>query len=134
MAFRLRPDRPFTAEFISAVRNQLRQAIDALEEQPEGSHEAIHDARKKFKRVRALYRLIQPDAKQFRHRENERIRTMAKTLSAVRDAAALIETVDYLASEAGSPEELAAPATASAALIERRDRIASEAIDRSEEH
>ena len=129
MAFRLRPNRPFTAEFISTVRNQLRQAIDALEQQPEGPHEAIHEARKKFKRVRALYRLIQPDAKQFRHRENERIRTMAKTLSAVRDATALIETVDYLASEAGSPEELAALATASATLTERRDRIASEEID-----
>src|SRR3546814_10001008 len=54
---------------------------------------------------------------------------MAKTLSAVRDAAALIETVDYLASEAGSPEALAALATASAALIERRHRIASEETD-----
>lgn len=129
MVFRLRPDRPFTAEFISVAQHQLQQAMDFLEEQPDGPHEAIHDARKKFKRVRALYRLVHADAKQFRHRENERIRTMAKSLSMVRDATALIETIDYLASEAGSPEELAALTTASAALTGRRDRIASEEVD-----
>ena len=129
MAFRIRPDRPFTAEFCSVVVHQLRQAIHFLEEQPDGPHEAIHDARKKFKRVRALYRLIQPDAKAFRLRENERIRDMAKTLSIVRDATALVETVDYLAGEAVSPEEIAALNTASKALIERRDRIASDETD-----
>ncbi|HEX5935747.1 MAG TPA: CHAD domain-containing protein [Pseudorhizobium sp.] len=129
MAFRIRPDRPFTAEFCSVVEHQLRQAIHFLEEQPDGPHEAIHDARKKFKRVRALYRLIQPDAKAFRLRENERIRDMAKTLSIVRDATALVETVDYLAGEAVSPEEIAALNTASKALIERRDRIASDETD-----
>ena len=129
MAFRIRPDRPFTAEFCSVVEHQLRQAIHFLEEQPDGPHEAIHDARKKFKRVRALYRLIQPDAKAFRLRENERVRDMAKTLSIVRDATALVETVDYLAGEAVSPEEIAALNTASKALIERRDRIASDETD-----
>jgi CHAD domain. len=129
MAFRIRPDRPFTAEFRSVARRQLEQAVNFLEGQPNGPHEAIHDARKKFKRVRALYRLIQADAREFRQRENERIRDMAKTLSAVRDATALVETVDYLASEATSPEEISALASASKALIERRDRIASEETD-----
>src|SRR4051812_25818858 len=108
MAFRLRPARPFTAEFRSVAESQLRKAIGFLEEQPHGPHEAVHDARKKFKRVRALYRLIQPDAKAFRTLENARIRDIAQTLSAVRDATALVETIDYLATNAGSPEELAA--------------------------
>ena len=129
MAFRIRPDRAFTAEFRSVAQSQLKQAIRFLEEQPDGPHEAIHDARKKFKRVRALYRLIHSDAKEFRQRENERIRLVAKTLSTVRDATALVETVDYLASEATSPEEFAALTFASKALTERRDRIASEESD-----
>ena len=34
MAFRIRPDRPFTAEFRSVAEHQLRQAIHFLEEQP----------------------------------------------------------------------------------------------------
>ncbi|TWF52028.1 CHAD domain-containing protein [Neorhizobium alkalisoli] len=129
MAFRLRPDRPFTAEFRSVAENQLKKAIGFLENQPDGPHEAIHDARKKFKRVRALYRLIEPDAKDFRRAENARLRDMAKTLSAVRDATALIETVDYLTTEAGSEEEQAALASASNALTKRRDRIAAEEHD-----
>lgn len=131
MAYRLRPAKPFTAEFRSVAESQLLKAIRLLEEQPDGPHEAVHDARKRFKRIRALYRLIQPDAKEFRRRENARIRDMARTLSAVRDATALVETVDYLASLAGSAEETAALAFASKTLTERRDRIAAEEHDLS---
>ncbi|MCJ9671381.1 MULTISPECIES: CHAD domain-containing protein [unclassified Neorhizobium] len=129
MAYRLRPAKSFTDEFRSVAESQLSHAIRLLEDQPDGQHEAIHDARKRFKRVRALYRLVQPDAKTFRRQENTRIRDMAQTLSAVRDATALVETVDYLAGHAGSPEELSALTTASKALTERRDRIASEEHD-----
>lgn len=129
MAYRLRPAKSFTDEFRSVAESQLVKAVHLLEEQPDGPHEAVHDARKRFKRVRALYRLVQQDAKEFRARENSRIRDMAQTLSAVRDATALVETVDYLAGHAGSPEELSALTTASRALTERRDRIASEEHD-----
>ncbi|CDN55441.1 CHAD domain containing protein [Neorhizobium galegae bv. officinalis bv. officinalis str. HAMBI 1141] len=129
MAYRLRPAKSFTDEFRSVAESQLSHAIRLLEDQPDGQHEAVHDARKRFKRVRALYRLVQPDAKTFRRQENTRIRDMAQTLSAVRDATALVETVDYLAGHAGSPEELSALTTASKALTERRDRIASEEHD-----
>jgi CHAD domain-containing protein len=129
MAYRLRPAKPFTAEVRSVAEGQLRQAIRFLEDQPDGAHEAVHDARKKFKRVRALYRLIQADAREFRRAENDRIRQMARTLSAVRDATALVETVDYLTGHAGSAEEKASLAFASQALTERRDRIAAEEHD-----
>lgn len=129
MTYRLRPNKPFAAEFRSVAETQLEKAIKLLEEQPGGPHEAVHDARKKFKRVRALYRLIQPAAKEFRRQENARIRDMAQTLSAVRDATALVETVDYLAASAGSPEEIAALTFASRTLTERRDRIATEEHD-----
>ncbi|CDN49347.1 CHAD domain-containing protein [Neorhizobium galegae] len=129
MAYRLRPAKSFTDEFRSVAESQLSHAIRLLEDQPDGPHEAVHDARKRFKRLRALYRLVQPDAKTFRRQENTRIRDMAQTLSAVRDATALIETVDYLAGHAGSPEEFSALSTASKALTERRDRIASEEHD-----
>jgi CHAD domain-containing protein len=129
MAYRLQPAKPFAAEFRSVARSQLKKAIKLLEEQPDGPHEAVHDARKKFKRVRALYRLVQPEAKSFRKRENARIRDIAQALSAVRDATALVETVDYLWHGAGSPEEKAALSTARTILSERRGRIAAEEHD-----
>src|SRR5688572_23232323 len=97
MAYRIRPERPFTAEIRRVAQEQLRGAVTDFEERPKGLHEAIHDARKKFKRLRALYRLVASDAPEFRRQENARIRDMAKTLSVVRDATALIETADYLA-------------------------------------
>ncbi|MDE1157673.1 MAG: CHAD domain-containing protein [Neorhizobium sp.] len=129
MAYRLRPDRPFTEELRSVAASQLKKAIDLLENQPDGPHEAIHDARKKFKRVRALYRLVGIDAKDFRKTENARLRDMARSLAAVRDAAALVETTTYLAGYASSPEEVTALAAAGEALGMRRDRIAAEEHD-----
>lgn len=129
MAYRLRPSEPFTAEFCSVARQQLSKAIGYLQDQPDGPHEAIHDARKRFKRVRSLYRLIQPDAPDFRSRENARIREMARQLSAVRDATALVETVTYLGDFAASPEERTALDAARTTLTARRDRIAKEEHD-----
>jgi CHAD domain-containing protein len=125
MAFRIRPSEPFAAEFCRIAESQLRRAIEVLRERPEGEHQAIHAARKRFKRLRALYRLVEPDAKEFRRTENARIRTVAQSMSSARDATALVETVDYLAGLAVSAEELTALGFASRALIERRDRIAS---------
>jgi CHAD domain-containing protein len=89
----------------------------------------VHAARKRFKRLRGLYRLLEGDAKEFRRKENARIRDMAKTLSTVRDATALIETVDYLADGNLTSEEGEALAFVRAMLTARRDRISSEETD-----
>lgn len=129
MAFRIRPSKRFTSEFISVGRSQLEKAMAVLSDQPDGPHAAIHAARKRFKRLRALYRLVSPDAKEFREQENARIRDMARTLSAVRDATALVETVDYLATQATSAEEFTALSHASRTLMDRRDRIAENEVD-----
>jgi len=105
------------------------KAIGYIEDQPDGPHEAIHDARKRFKRVRALYRLIAPAAPEFRARENARIRDVARSLSAVRDATALVETIDYLRDFAGAPEERNALDAAHGIFAARRDHIAAEEHD-----
>lgn len=126
MAFRIRPSRSFPQEFRRVTRSQLNVAIETLQQRENGVHEAIHAARKRFKRVRALYRLIEPDSKDFRHRENARIRDMAKSLSTVRDATALVETLDYLQSVTDQPDELRSLAEVQSCLRDRRDRIASE--------
>lgn len=124
MPYRIRPDRPFGDEVVAVASEQLRRAVSALEDQPDGLHEAIHEARKKFKRVRSLYRLVALDQKQFRTTENARLRDTARTLSIVRDATALIETVAYLENHALNDEEKRALAHARAALTERRDALA----------
>lgn len=124
MAFTLDPDRPFDAAVRKVVISQLEDAIRALKKQPDGVHEAIHDARKKFKRVRGLYRLVRPAAKDFAKAENARIRDLAKMLSADRDAAALIECARYLRLNAKDGKADMALARLEAALTVRRDAAA----------
>lgn len=126
MAFHIRPSKSFRDEFVAVTRSQLKKAIVTLESRSDGMHEAIHAARKRFKRVRALYRLVEPDAKHFRRAENARIRDMAQSLSAVRDATALVETLDYLKSVASGKDEREALEQTQMALRARRDDIASD--------
>lgn len=132
MAYRFDPEKPFDAEVRRLVGEQLVAAIDYLEQRPDGLHEAIHEARKKFKRVRAIYRLTGDADKVFRRRENARLRDAAGSLSAVRDATALVETTAYLQQHAGNASERAALSKLLKNLTERRDAIAASQTDLEE--
>ncbi|MBB3317313.1 CHAD domain-containing protein [Rhizobium sp. BK181] len=129
MPFRIRPDHSFTAEFRKAAGGQLSHAIRALEERPEGKHEAVHAFRKKLKRVRSLYRLVASEVPAFRESENVRLRDLAMSLSAIRDATALIETVGYLKTTARNTAEAKALGRIVAALENRRDHMAEAEAD-----
>lgn len=124
MAYRILPDRPFTAEIRRVGREQFGDAIIALTERPDGLHEAIHDARKNFKRLRGLYRLISADAKGFRKQENDRLRDTARSLSGLRDATALIEAAGKLVGLAENRKERQALDGLIQALGKRRDAMA----------
>jgi len=81
------------------VKRVLGEQIGkALEELPNagdpGLHEAIHQARKRCKKARALYRLVRRGAPDAYRRENRRFRDCARDLSAVRDAEAMTEAYD----------------------------------------
>lgn len=129
MTYAFRPDRAFTDEFHAVGAEQITQAVTVLEDRPDGVHEAIHDARKSFKRLRSLYRLVAVDAPEFQKHENARIRDMARNLSTVRDAAALVENAHYLRTSAASDEQEKALAHICKRLEKRRDRIAAHATD-----
>ncbi|OJT98951.1 MAG: hypothetical protein BGN83_16990 [Rhizobium sp. 63-7] len=124
MAYRILPDRSFTAEIRRVGREQFGEAIAALAERPAGLHEAIHDARKNFKRLRGLYRLVCADAKDFRKQENDRLRDTAKSLSGLRDATALIEAAGKLVDLADNRKERQALDGLLKSLGKRRDAMA----------
>ncbi|WP_421871555.1 CHAD domain-containing protein [Pararhizobium sp.] len=126
MSYRIRPSEHFTAEFKAVGTGQLTLAIAALTERPQGLAAAIHDARKKFKRLRSLYRLAAADIPAFRRSENTRIRDMARTLSTSRDATALVEVSRYLLDHAENNEERAALKRIGKVLAARRDAQAAE--------
>lgn len=129
MPYRIRPDRQLLAEVLSVARGELEKAIEILQAQPEGLHTAIHAARKKFKRLRNLYRLVATGDKSFRRQENARLRDTARSLSRIRDATALIETVEHLANHAVTDDESVSLAATREVLTRRRDEIAAAESD-----
>ncbi|MBY5669382.1 CHAD domain-containing protein [Rhizobium leguminosarum] len=124
MAYRIRPDADFTKAFRSVATEQLERAVTILEERPDGAHEAIHSFRKNLKRLRSLYRLVARAVPDFQAQENARLRDTARSLSAIRDAAALIGTAEYLQHAARGKEESEALGRIVTILEGRRDWMA----------
>jgi CHAD domain-containing protein len=84
----------------AAVRRMARGQIDLAAGQLDGSagvgtDEAVHEARKAFKRLRALVRLSRDAVGDATYRrENTALRDAGRRLSGVRDAAVMVQTLD----------------------------------------
>jgi CHAD domain-containing protein len=108
------------------VRRIARDQIDLARDQLSGRGErdigkAVHEARKAFKRLRALVRLARDELGDDVYRlENADLRDAGRTLSGVRDAAVLVETLDDLLERYG--DELS-----HGAFVGLRDALATEA-------
>lgn len=129
MRYEIDFDRPLGEEVRRIGSELLTDAIEQLHTQPQGPHEAVHDARKNIKRVRALYRLVQSDAGDFARDENRRLRAIARDLSHFRDAAAIAETTDYLEQQTDGRETKAAVHRLGKLMKARRDGIARQQHD-----
>jgi CHAD domain-containing protein len=96
MMYKLDLDEPLDEEVRRIAAGRLKDAAALLRHRPEGLDDAIHDARRHIKQCRALYRLIRSGAKDFQKAENQRLGDIARRLSAMRDAKALVEATDFL--------------------------------------
>ncbi|HUH48416.1 MAG TPA: CHAD domain-containing protein, partial [Mycoplana sp.] len=124
MSLTLKADKPLDSEVRRVASRYLVRAKSVLEEQPDGPHEAIHTARKQFKRVRSLYRLVATADRAFQKKENERIGALGRHLRESRDATSLVETARRLADAASTAEERMAVNRIHQRLVARRDSIA----------
>lgn len=95
MPYRFQRGEPVPAEVQRIAREQLQGAIDGLRGKRRRD-EAIHEARKSIKKVRALMRLVKPGLGALYARENTRLRDAGRGLSTFRDDAAVIQTFDDL--------------------------------------
>lgn len=95
MSFELKPGQSLRKGIRRIVRKQIDDALAELAGEPRD--EAVHEARKCFKKVRAMLRLVRPaiGVKTYRA-ENTCFRDAARPLTEVRDARILIETLDKL--------------------------------------
>ena len=114
MSFRIDPGAPLDAEIRRIATEQIGKAVAELSAPKPGEdpHEAIHDVRKRMKKLRALFRLVRSGDEAFFKAENARYRDTARTLSAARDRTALIEALDSL--RAHVPASLSAEAVETA--------------------
>lgn len=121
MSFQIEPGAALDSEVRRIAAEQIDRAVAELSREGGDPHEAIHDVRKRFKKLRGLLRLVRAGDETFFRTENARYRDAARSLSAVRDRTALIESLDAL--ERHFADEIATDAFAGvrAALEMRRD-------------
>jgi CHAD domain-containing protein len=129
-AYRLAPDESAP----DGVRRIARSQIDLAHAQLSGNGEddigaAVHEARKAFKRLRALLRLARDELGDdvYRH-ENETFRDAGRSLSGVRDAAVLVDTLDDLVGRYGD-ELIEGTFARLRAVLESEARAAHDALD-----
>jgi CHAD domain-containing protein len=106
MAFRFDIQEPFLKAIPRIARERIGSVIESLGEKPEPGAQAIHDARKTLKSLRALLRLARGAMDQnTRLSENARFRDAGRVLSAIRDPQALLEALGDLRKRLHSESE-----------------------------
>jgi CHAD domain-containing protein len=97
-SFRLDPGEPVPEEVRRVARGRIDHAVDELRGKSGSSREeAVHEARKDMKKLRALLRLVRGELGDRAYRgENESFRDTARELSGVRDADVMLATLGQL--------------------------------------
>ncbi len=113
---------------LRSAREQLDRAVEALRaEIAEDPVEAVHTARKAIKKERALLRLARgtlPSAR--RSAENIRLRDVGRTLSGLRDADVMVQTVTHLSERFAGQLPASAFADARECVIRSNSHAASD--------
>jgi CHAD domain-containing protein len=134
MAFHLKQDESVRKGIRRIARKEIDKAHEGLTGQVTSSaDETVHDARKRFKRLRAVVRLVRAEVgRRECRRENLRFRDAARPLSEVRDAHALCEALDKLTERFAqeAPPETWQPLRE--ALQQRERRVSHEVLEKSD--
>jgi CHAD domain-containing protein len=108
---------------------QIAAAMSALTDEDLGSHEGVHEARKCFKKIRGVLRLARPAMGELYAQENAWFRDRGREMSGVRDATALVETVDSLGDTFDEQFDSDFMARVRDSLLQRRERLAHQQGD-----
>jgi CHAD domain-containing protein len=112
--------------FRDGVRRIAREQIDAalIDLEADDRHQAVHEFRKRCKKIRALVRLVRPAFGDGYRRENDWFRDAARRLSDLRDATSRIETTDALAARFQGQVDRAMFASIREEWVRQRDEAA----------
>ncbi|TVR22978.1 MAG: CHAD domain-containing protein [Nitriliruptor sp.] len=125
--YRWRPGNAAEDELRRIAAGQVESALDDLAD--DDRHRAVHSARKRGKKLRALLRLVRGSAPDLYRRENRALRDAMRRLSDDRDAGVAVETFDDLLSSVGADAIPTDLAPVRAALVERRDAVLDAELD-----
>jgi CHAD domain-containing protein len=96
MSYRLQFDETLSDAVPRIAREQVDRALAQLDDRDVDTGQAIHDVRKRCKKIRGLLRLVRGSISPSYGSENVRFRDLAKRLSGLRDAEAMLECFDRL--------------------------------------
>jgi CHAD domain-containing protein len=129
LAFSLDPAVPMSDAVRRVASAEIDAAYAALASPPE-RHKGVHDARKCLKRLRSLLVLVRPGLPDPVFSSlSERLKTVARGLAPVRDAAALLDAVNKFAKAEGEGDETPIPALR--AWLHKRRQAAKRSLEGS---
>ncbi len=127
MAFKLTLDERIAAGLRRVALEQLDGCLADLNGLGERAvDEIVHETRRRLKRVRAVLRLLRRTlGRDACRRDDDCLRQAANRLSPARDAAVLLQTLDWLALQAGAGDEAATACRAAKAWLVEHGRPAA---------
>lgn len=95
MSFELRQSKHIECELTTIARRELRRTSRVLTEVTRDSFDhAVHESRKSIKKVRAIAAFLEQAGGTLPRKDRKRVKAAGRTLSRLRDSAAIIETFD----------------------------------------
>lgn len=95
MSYKLEQDLSIKKNIVSVAEDEVNLSLESLENME--LHEAVHDIRKRLKKIRALARLVRDEMGEDDYKKvNIFYRDLGKELSEIRDLTAHLETVEAL--------------------------------------
>lgn len=133
MAYRLEVHESFSGGIKRVAAEELGEALQSLRAGPaQGDRDPVHDARKRFKKVRAVLRLVRRDLGRKRYRQaNLILRDAGRELSGLRDAAVLVGTLETLSQHSGDKAPRGAFEDTREVLLARQQLAGAQAGDLS---
>jgi CHAD domain-containing protein len=123
MAYRLQPGESVREGLRRIAREELSSAAGGLRQATARTRDdAIHEARKSVKKVRAILRLMRGELGDTYAIENRRLRDVARRLSVYRDGTVMIETLDQLGEHHKDDRSTRALAAMRRGLLENQRR------------
>ena len=127
MSYRLQFDEPLERNLSRIAIEQLDRASAELQGQAGDRAEAVHQLRKRCKKIRGLLRLFRDSLDETYSQENAWFRDLARRFSGARDAEAMLECLDKLCNSFEEDLESDAFATVRDALAKRKSELKEDA-------